>query len=54
MKNINDLIKRLKAYNDWRTGKIDGEYPVEPFQITKDLNEVIKILSKIKDKNTKI
>lgn len=51
MENINDLIERLKAYNDWRTGKID-EYPVVASQITKDLNQVIEILSKLKNETT--
>lgn len=48
MGNLNDLIERIKAYNDWRTGKID-DYPVVASQITKDLEQVIEILSKLKD-----
>jgi hypothetical protein len=51
MEDISDLIARLKAYNDWRTGKID-EYPVVASQITKDLKKVIEILSKLKDETT--
>ena len=47
------LIDRLQEYQLWRRGDID-EYPVDPTQLGKDLDEVIKILKKISKGNLDI
>ena len=40
--NIDDLIKRLRAYNEWRRGG-NGEQP-DPAEIGRDIDEVIELL----------
>ena len=40
--NIHDIIKRLRAYNEWRRGG-NGEQP-DPAEIGRDIDEVIELL----------
>ena len=51
--DLNLLIDRLEKYQSWRRGDIE-DYPVDPTQIGKDLDEAVKILKKISKGNLDI
>jgi hypothetical protein len=49
-KELGKILDRLQIYNGWRTGKIDKtmeEAKIEPSQVTKDIDAVIKLINSI-------
>ena len=46
LKDLKDLIERLKAYNEWRRGGTEIESP-RPKQLGEDIDKAIELLEEL-------